>query len=271
MQIAGEIETRYPSFTRSEKLIADRILSDGGKDIEDITLSQLSHSLGVGEATIVRFCKKLGLHGFQELKFHVMLESDDLVNEENSTRDEIKSNLVNTLEMTDSMLSQETIGTAIELINSASRVYFFGIGTSGLSASMGEARLFRFGKQTKAIVDSHVQNMQASLCDSSCLVIAVSASGETKDLIEATAIAQSNGAHIVAITSFLNSSLAKLSECVLVSCGKTNHINGGTFSTAVSQMYLLDILVSGYASEHWEQVSPTFEKVGWSMITKSAN
>ena len=75
MQTLGIIESYYPSFTKSEKRIADFIIESNSKVI-DLTLSELAVMLNVGEATIVRFCRKMKLKGFQELKFLLAIDDD---------------------------------------------------------------------------------------------------------------------------------------------------------------------------------------------------
>ena len=231
MQTLGIIESYYPSFTKSEKRIADFIIESNSKVI-DLTLSELAVMLNVGEATIVRFCRKMKLKGFQELKFLLAID-DDGKQQETDKHECIKNNLIQTIQITDSMIRQEEINHAIQLIEEAEYIYFFGIGTSGLAASMGESRLFRFGKQTKAVTDSHRQLMQASLCNE-------------KDLIEAAEVAIKTGCKIITITNHITSMLAKLSDCVIISYGKVNLMNAGTFSSMVSQLFILDILTSGY-------------------------
>lgn len=268
MQIIGSIETCYPIFTKSEKKVADYILEHREEGIEHITLAEFSAMLGVGEATIVRFCRKIELKGFQELKFTLAVESAETNNPSEGKREAIKTNLINNIEMTDEMVSQKEIDIAIEMIKNAEVIYFFGIGTSGLSASMGEARLFRYGKRTKAVTDSHVQSMQASLCDKNSLIITVSVSGETKDLVEAVSLAKEAGAKIVVITNHVHSTLAKLGDCVLISYGKTNVINSGTFSTMVSQMFLLDLIISGYAIRYISDTIKPREKIARSVMDK---
>lgn len=268
MQTIGIIETYYPSFTKSEKIVADYILHNRTK-IADLTLSELAVMLHVGEATIVRFCRKMKMKGFQELKFLLAIDSEEEQNEDVNKHEFIKSNLIQTIQITDAMLKQAGIDEAIELIEVSSTVYFFGIGTSGLAASMGESRLFRFGKQTKAITDSHRQVMQASLCDESCLIIIVSVSGETKDLIEATEIAKRKGCRIITITNHITSTLAKLSDCAVLSYGKVNLMNYGTFSSMVSQLFILDILTSGYALHNTGDVRTARECIARAMIKKT--
>lgn len=268
MQTIGSIETCYPTFTKSERKVADYILEHRREGIEHITLAEFSSMLGVGEATIVRFCRKIDLKGFQELKFTLAVESAEANDPSEGKREDIKCNLINIIEMTDEMVSQKQIDSAVEMIRKAEDIYFFGIGTSGLSASMGEARLFRFGKRTKAVTDSHVQSMQASLCDENSLIITVSVSGETKDMVEAVSLAKETGARIIVITNHMHSTLAKLGDCVLISYGKTNVVNAGTFSTMVSQMFLLDLIISGYAIRYINDTAKPREKIARSVMNK---
>lgn len=271
MQVIATIKTCYPSLTRSERKAADFVLADPGA-VGRISLLEMARKLAIGEATIVRFCQKIGLAGFQELRFHLSAEADGDETCEEGDSESIKNNLVKNLEMTDSMVNTEVTGQVIDWIASADEVLFYGIGTSGLSASMGEMRLTRFGKKhVRAVRDPHVQNTLSSLCDEKTLVIAVSVSGETKDLIESVGLAKEAGAHIVAITNYVNSTLAGLADATLLSYGKTNLINAGTFSSVVSQMFLLDIITSGYAVRYSDEVAQSQAKVGWSLLSKTTS
>ena len=96
-------------------------------------------------------------------------------------------------------------------------------------------------------------------------------SGETKDLIESVGLAKEAGARIVAITNYVNSTLAGLADATLLSYGKTNLINAGTFSSVVSQMFLLDIITSGYAVRYSDEVAQSQAKVGWSLLSKTTS
>lgn len=267
MSITGKIESCFPSFTKSEQTIARFILDHRRDGVEQYLLGDLSRDLGVGEATIVRFCRKLGLGGFKELKFLLSVENEEDAGDGEGQRD-IKENLIASIKTTDSMVSRRDLSEVVDLIGSAHEVFFFGIGTSGLSAAMGETRLFRFGKRTRAITEAHAQSMQASLCDEGSLIIAVSVSGETTDLIEAVLLAKEMGATVVTITSYLHSSLAECSDYVLISSGKPNYINAGGFSTVVSQMYLLDLITSEYAVRFSDEVARSKEQIARSIINK---
>lgn len=269
MQTIGMIQTYYPSFTKSEKVVADYLLHNDSSKVDALTLSEFSQLLNVGEATIVRFCRKIQLKGFQELKFMLAIDSEEKKTNDIDKHDAIKTNLINTIELSDNMLHQSEIDKAVEMIDQARDIFFFGIGTSGLSASMGETRLFRFGKNTKAITDSHIQCMQASLCDGDSLIVALSVSGETIDILEAITLAKANGAKLIAITNHINSSLAKYADITFISYGATNIIRAGTFSSMVSQMFILDILTSGYAIAYPQKIGGPREKTARSMMHKT--
>lgn len=268
MQVIAMIKTSYPSFTRSEKKAADFVLSRPA-EVGSITLQDMSRKLGIGEATVVRFCQKLGLAGFQELRFQLSVESNAVDDSTCEGGEGIKRSLIDNIEMTSSMVDADVTNHVIDLIASAREVLFYGIGTSGLSAAMGEMRLMRFGKHVRSVRDPHMQNVLSSLCNDQTLIVAMSVSGETKDLIESVGLAKSAGAGIVAITNYVSSTLAKLADVTLLSYGKTDLINAGTFSSVVSQMYLLDLITTGYALRCSDGVARAQKKVGRSMLSKT--
>ena len=62
------IKTLYNDMGRGEKKIADWIL-ENQSEIIGLSISDLAEKCGSGEATIVRFARRLGLGGYQGLKF----------------------------------------------------------------------------------------------------------------------------------------------------------------------------------------------------------
>ncbi len=66
-EIFVKIRFLYPSLTKSEKKVADVILDDYEK-VCSYTLAEYSEIAGCSDASIMRFCRRLGLGGFLELK-----------------------------------------------------------------------------------------------------------------------------------------------------------------------------------------------------------
>lgn len=67
------IKEHYPLLTKSEKKVADLILTSG-KTIIYSTMSDIKEKTKVGDATIIRFCQKLGFSGFSDLKIEIAKE-----------------------------------------------------------------------------------------------------------------------------------------------------------------------------------------------------
>lgn len=66
------IAAAYSTLTKTEKRIADDLLTY--RDVRHLSLADLSKKLGVGEASIVRFCRKLGYRGYQDFRFSLALD-----------------------------------------------------------------------------------------------------------------------------------------------------------------------------------------------------
>ena len=81
MSYKNIIDTYYPSLTKGEQKVADYIYKNNDTIIYQ-SLKELSKNIGVGEATIIRFCNKIGLNGFQDLKLILAKESSESKDEE---------------------------------------------------------------------------------------------------------------------------------------------------------------------------------------------
>lgn len=58
---------RYNTLTRSEKKLAGHIFANATK-VQYLSINSLAEDSGVSQATITRFCRKMGLSGYHNLK-----------------------------------------------------------------------------------------------------------------------------------------------------------------------------------------------------------
>ena len=70
VNILDYITEQYPSFTRSGKKLADYIFANT-TETQYLSISALAEKSGVSEATITRFCHKLGLAGYNDFKLAI--------------------------------------------------------------------------------------------------------------------------------------------------------------------------------------------------------
>ena len=71
-----KMRSLYSDMGRGEKKIADYIF-EHQKEIIGLSISELSAACGCGDATVVRFSRRLGLSGYQALKISIAQESGD--------------------------------------------------------------------------------------------------------------------------------------------------------------------------------------------------
>ena len=67
---AHKIRKLYPEMGRAEKKIADYIL-ENSRSITECSVTELAKICGCGDATVVRFSRRLGYEGFQALKIGI--------------------------------------------------------------------------------------------------------------------------------------------------------------------------------------------------------
>src|SRR3546814_3198151 len=97
---------------------------------------------------------------------------------------------------------------------SSDLIEFYGVGNSGIVAADAQHKFFRFDLATVAYSDSHVQLMAASLLGTSDVLVAISHSGRSRELLDAVRLARKNGCPIIAITA-TNTPLAELATVLL--------------------------------------------------------
>lgn len=262
----------YRSLTTSEKKVADYVFNNMDKVIY-YSITDLAEEAGVGETTVLRFCRKVGLKGYQDFKLTIaqnFSEANTTVSEdsEDSLVNSISKNLINTISSTASMLNEEDLEESIRLLMEAKRIHFFGIGTSGITALDAKSRLLRIGIQSDVIVDAHLQAMSAVTLGIDDVVIGISLSGSTRDTIEPIKIAKNNGATVIAITYHLRSPITQYADIVLLGGAKESPLEGGSLNVKVSQLFVIDLLCSGIALMNKERTLEMKQRTAKAVVNK---
>ncbi|APF23651.1 MurR/RpiR family transcriptional regulator [Clostridium butyricum] len=278
MRYIAIIKSCYPSLSKTEKKVADYILKERGKIIYQ-TLLEISQNIEVGEATIIRFVRKIGFSGFQDLKLEIAKEnnndiesnSNSLDNNYDSYIDENAERIAQTIINTKSTLDKDNLKLAIKMITDSKRVFFYGVGSSGFTANEAQTRFMRLGVIGNAIIDPHFQSMYSSISNSQDVIIVFSISGYTKDIIEAVKIAKQENTKIIAITSYILSPIAQLADCVLLTSAKENPLEGGSFTGKISQLYIIDLLCSEYLVQNKKSALLQKQKTAEAVVSKAVD
>ncbi|PWW31309.1 RpiR family transcriptional regulator [Cytobacillus oceanisediminis] len=267
------INSYYPSLTKSEQKVASVVLEQMDKVIY-YSVTDLADIAEVGETTVLRFCRKIGLKGYQEFK--LAIAKDLSVSGQNDTSESQPLSLVdsiaqytkNAVDETVNMIDETVLQKAIELLSAASSVHFFGVGTSGLSALDAKNRFLRIGRRFDAIIDPHIQSMTAATLGPNDVVVGLSISGSTKDTIDSLHIAKENGAKVIAITYYARSPITKVADNVLLCGGKESPLEGGSLAAKISQLFVIDLLSTGLALQDKNYTVEMKEKTAQAVVGK---
>ncbi|TCT21752.1 RpiR family transcriptional regulator [Melghiribacillus thermohalophilus] len=269
-RLTGVINSYYPSLTKSEQKVAEIVLEKMDQ-VMYFSVTDLADEADVGDTTVLRFCRKIGFKGYQEFKLAI---AKDLGSpEENHETEEgmIKSialNNVKAIEETVALNSEDKLETALNMMEKANSILFFGVGTSGLTALDAKNRFLRIGKRTEAVIDSHIQAMTAATLDKDDIVVGISVSGSTMDTIDSLKLAKESGASVIAITYHARSPITKVADLVLLSGGKESPLEGGSLAAKISQLFIIDLLCTGIALRNKEQSLKYKELTARAVINK---
>lgn len=263
--ILEAITEQYHSLTRSGKKLADYIF-DHASDTQYLSISTLAENSGVSEATITRFCRSLGLSGYNDFKLAIAKtdlitdigepsDSPQTITSEDSLNTmfhKIHSSNVLSLNETLELLDEAAISKAVDLLSAANRVYCFGHGGSMVMAMEAWARFSTASSHFIHIADSHMQAMATALATPEDVILFFSYSGSTKDMEDVMKIARERKIPVILITHFPKSRAAEFAEVILLCGYNESPLQSGSIAAKVGQMFLIDCLYYGFCKKNPE-------------------
>ncbi len=250
------IRGRYPSLARSEQKVAQYILSHP-KEVVNMSSIQLGSEVGVSESTVVKCCQRLGFEGFPHLKMALVrdlattpvsafgkVEPDDSVG---IIKEKIFQTNVQALSDTLKVLNDTELEKAVEIIENARKLGFFGLGASGLVAHDAQLKFMRIGIECEYHQDTHTQMIQAALMHPGDAAIVITHSGETLDVAEVLGLAYQAGAHTICVTNHPDSTAGRLAEVVLLTSAHETDLRSGAMASRIAQLAIIDVLFMSVA------------------------
>ncbi len=236
------IQQQYPSFSKKEQAIANYILQNG-MTIKNMNISVLAKNVGVSNGTITHFCKKIGCKNFAELKVQLGgLVAREQVSADNNIAGQVYNFYKTVIDRTNQFLDINELINLADQVRKASRIYIYGVGSSGLTATELMLRLMRMGFNVQSITDSHLMLINSSILTTDDFVIAISNSGETTEVVDAARIAKNNQCKVICFTSFSESSLAQQSDSSITVSNALFIDKERFINSQFSVMYAIDLL-----------------------------
>ncbi len=257
MNILQYIKQNFESFTDREKSIAEYLLSNK-KSIISMSAKEIGDVTNTSAPTVVRFSKKIGFDSLNEMKLQlsINLQNDDnsdfeYLHSDLSTKNIIrgvKSSIDAIMNQTIGVLKEEELEKAIELLNKAKNVYIFSVGSSSLVGMDFYYKLSRINVRCIAHSDTHLQMTASALMEKGDVAIAISYSGETKEVLKCAYNAKNEGIPVISITrASISNTLADMSDIVLRVHFVEKSLREGAMSSRISQLAVIDMLFLGMA------------------------
>lgn len=276
---SAHIRSIYNQFTRAEKRVADYVL-EHHRDVLFMSITELSDVCGVGETSIFRFCRSIGLGGYQEFKIRLSLSMNGTDEEERLASNvqpgddlptlvrKVLASSQRALSETAALLNPADLDRAVTMMTAAKRVFFFGVGASLTAARKASDKFLRVEPKSQCHPDIHMQAMQAATMTPDDVAIVFSYSGSTKDTNTVASLAHKSGAKVVAITRFRKSPLTEFTDVILLSAANEGPLQSGSAEADICQSFLIDLLYTEYYNRNIQSCRANNEKTASSVQAK---
>ncbi|MBU0584055.1 MAG: MurR/RpiR family transcriptional regulator [Alphaproteobacteria bacterium] len=211
--ILSQIRDSYAELRPAERRVADAVLADVTFSV-DASNAEIARRADVSEPTVTRFCRAIGCDGVRDFKLKLAqsvvvgrLYLSPVAPSEPNGNGSPLWNVVfgearNALSAVERSIDPKDVIAAADMVANAHQVVVFGLGGSSTAlAQETQNRLFRYGVVVSAHSDPYVMKMVASTLKPNDLVIAISGTGRTKEVVEATVLAKHYRAKAIAITA----------------------------------------------------------------------
>ncbi|MBN8086551.1 SIS domain-containing protein [Vibrio vulnificus] len=255
MSVINKIVARRTQLSQSGRLIGDWIVENAEKAAQ-LTSQELAEQAQVSQSSIVKFTQRLGFKGYSAFKLALTeeigrkqamqttpLHSDILADDPLAV---IAQKLIkaktDAMFQTTNVLSYEACHQAVQWLSEARRVQIVGIGGSALTAKDLSYKLLKLGITTLAEQDSHVQIAVARTLSEQDVQIAISFSGERKEILVAAEAAKEQGAKVIALSSPKKSRLRQIADMTFDTIADETEHRSSAIASRSAQNVITDLL-----------------------------
>jgi len=249
------IRDKSEKMPRIQRMIALYMLNNA-EQIVQCSISDIARFSGAkSEASIVRFYRSLGFDGYKDFKLKIAQElagrtlyhSYEDIKLDDSVKDlkrKIFSGAMMTLTANLALDDNAAYEAATELIMKANRIILLGYAASAAICYYAHFRFIELGLVCHFSPDSHINAALLTQPNPGDLIFCISFSGETRDVITPITSIPRGSVKIVSLTRSEESTLAKLSDVVIVTHTDETNLVVDAMNARISQMCSIDSLFS---------------------------
>ncbi|PSU34189.1 MurR/RpiR family transcriptional regulator [Photobacterium lutimaris] len=254
VDIVSRITERFSQLREAEKKVAMLVIDDLAA-ASGYSITQMAEEAGVSEATITRFAKAVGCKNVRDLKLKLaqsLAIGQRFIHEspDQSGIQGVYESIKNVININRKVVDEQDIATAVDILQNARQILAVGMGGGSTMLSQElQFRLFRLGYPVTAYNDGLLARMVASTADANDVMVVISATGYTPEVVEPASIAKQYGLKVISITP-KESPLAEVSDLVLPIVTKETDFIYKPSASRYAMMALIDVLSTELALSH---------------------
>jgi DNA-binding MurR/RpiR family transcriptional regulator len=260
------LESGLPEAQRS----AAALILDDPAAAARMTILDFADACGVSTGSVTRFCRSLGLPGYAALRIALasdtgrteretwqanigrqISENDELARVAEAISAAVRHSVGETL----ARLDLAAVERAASAIAGARRVEICGTGGSAGMGTEFQHRVFRIGVPAWSWSDTQVALTGAALLGPLDVMLAISHSGSTREVVDLAAEAAARGATTVGLTNDPRSPLARRVDVLLSTSVHPDAPGHASILSRHAQMAVLDLLYIAVAQRTYDQTT----------------
>jgi len=251
--VTPRVREALPSLKGANLQIAQLLLDDPAS-VTVSPIGALAALTGTSAASITRFCQVIGVASYPELRLRLASElgrtgaealldpGQDGPKEPSAVTDLVARSAIRVLQRAAEVLDETQIAAAAKALHGAARIVLWGIGGSATVTQEMHLRLHRVGLPAWAPGSFHDAMVAAALMGPGDVLLAVSRSGRTAEVLSVAEEARAQGASVIVLTSFRVSALAGLARHLLLLPAEDLDTGHGMAAVKYGQMLFMDAL-----------------------------
>ena len=267
--LLDRLRERLEELNRSERKVANVILEDPAA-ATSLSIASLAQAASVSEPTVNRFCRNFGAKGYPDFKIKLAqslaggtpyvtraVEPGDTATQYTH---KIFGATIAALDEAQREVDMAAVERMVDYLTQAKQIHFFGLGASGAVAQDAQHKFFRFNLPVMAYVDVLMQRMVAAACHTGDVVVIISYTGRTRELVDIANVAREAGAVVLGITA-PDSPLSRECTATLEVATPEDTDHYMPMTSRVIQLTLIDALATGVTLRRGEDFLPHLKKI----------
>ena len=161
---------------------------------------------------------------------------------------------IKTIENTLAVMDTDEFKKAVDLLCTAKRVDFYGVGTAGLVARDSMNKFIRINKYAVSSSDSHDQLLSIVGLTPDDAAVLISYSGETPDIIDLAHQLKAMGVPIISLTRYGENTLCKMADVRLFSSANESVVRIAAMSSRIGQYVVMDAVYTAVCSRLYPRI-----------------